>query len=70
MLSGVADAPAGPKFHKPTWAYDSAMLKIPDLFGKVHSTARVCLWRLHCYVFDCTHLLAMGVAGTPDPEFI
>ena len=45
--------------------YDSDSFKLINLFNTTYSTVRVCLWRLHGYVFDCIHLLAIGVAKTP-----
>ena len=43
-------------------SYDGAMLKVTELFSKGHSTANVCLWRLHGCVLNCIHLSATSVA--------
>ena len=44
-------------------SYDSNMVKDTELFSMTHSTASVCLWRLHGCVLD---FVAMGVAETPE----
>jgi hypothetical protein len=43
-------------------SYDSATLKVTELFSTGHYTANVCLWRLHWCVLDFKHLSAMVVA--------
>ena len=43
-------------------SHDGATLKVAELFSMTHSTANVCLWRLHGCVLDLKHLSAMGVA--------
>ena len=43
-------------------SYDSATLKVTELFSKINATANVCLWRLHGFVLDVIQLSAMGVA--------
>ena len=40
---------------------DGATLKVTELFSMAHSTANVCVWRLHGCVLDFIHLLAMGM---------
>jgi len=37
-----------------------AMLKVTELCSAAHSTANVCLWRLHGCLLDFIHLSAMG----------
>jgi hypothetical protein len=43
-------------------SYDGATLKVTELFSIGHSTANVCLWRLHGCVLDVIQLSATGVA--------
>ena len=43
-------------------SYDGATLKVTELFSTGHSTANLCLWRLHGSVLDFIYLLATGVA--------
>ena len=43
-------------------SYDGATLKVTELFSKGHSTANICLWRLHSCFLDFIHLSAMCVA--------
>ena len=43
-------------------SYDGATLKVTKLFRMGHSTANVCLWRLHDCMLDYIHLSATGVA--------
>ena len=43
-------------------SYDSATLKVTELFSIGHYTANVCLWRLYGCVLDFINMSAMGVA--------
>jgi hypothetical protein len=43
-------------------SYDGATLKVTELFSKGHSTAKVCLWRLHGGVLGVIRLSATGGA--------
>lgn len=51
-------------------SYDSATFKDPELLRTTHSTANVCLWKLHGYMLDFIHLLAMAVAETPELDHL
>jgi hypothetical protein len=42
--------------------YDSATLNVTELFSMGHSTANVCLWRLHGCVLNYIHRSATDVA--------
>lgn len=42
----------------------SATIKVTELFSTTNTRASVYLWRLHGYVLDFMHVLAMGVAET------
>ena len=45
-------------------SYDSDVFKVTEIISTTHSTASVCLFRLQGYML--IHLLAMGVAETPE----
>ena len=45
-------------------SYDGATLKVTEIFSPRHSTANVCLWRLHGCVLDFIHLSTKRVAET------
>jgi hypothetical protein len=50
-------------------SYDGATLKVTELYSKAHSTADVCLWRLHSCLLDFIHLwwlkLTTNLKGCP-----